>query len=101
MDFDLTTLTLIAENAFRRHPDVEEMVDRAVTLAGYRWGQLKEAGKLTGENWKAAVGFTIRQVREGRTLEGATVRDISDEAARHRHGIKVEHTGECWGFLDE
>ena len=101
MDFDLTTLKLIAESAFRTHPDTEEMADRTVTLAWYRWGQLGEAGKLTEENWKAAVGYTIRQVRQGRTLEGATVRDVTDEAARHRHGIKVEHSGECWGFLDE
>jgi hypothetical protein len=101
MDFDLETLTLIAENAFRKHPDIEEMVDRTVTLAWYRWGQLGEAGKLTEENWKGAVGYTIRQVRAGRTLEGATVRDVTDEAARHRHGIKVEHCGDYWGFLDE
>src|SRR4051795_7856179 len=100
MDFDLTTLTVIAENAFRNHPDAEEMVDRAVTLAWYRWGQLEGAGKLTEGNWKAAVGFTIRQVRAGRTLEGATVRDVSDEAARHRHGIRIEHS-DCWDLLDE
>ena len=97
MDFDLTALTRIAENAFRNHPDREEMVDRTVTLAWYRWGQLGEAGKLTEENWKAAVGYTIRQVRTGRTLEGATVRDVTDEAAQHRHGIKVEPSGDAGG----
>src|SRR5258708_1225637 len=101
MDFDLMSLTLIAESAFRKHPDREEMVDRTVTLAWYRWGQLSQAGKLTQENWQAAIGYTIRQVRTGRTLEGATVRDVTDEAAQSKHRIKLEHYRDCRGFLDE